>query len=223
MTRISSTATAALVTAVLTTPAFASVDLTVVYGNITGGIAEVGNALLSEASRSIRFADEATLSTDTTIAAIQWSGLYSDGDFQPGPLDDFTITIYAESDDAFDRPGDLLATFNVGNTVTRTDTGQSAAGFLDLYEYTAHIEFPMQAGVTYWFSIANDHGAQGDTDDWFWGFDPVSGGLSASSGNSGSSWSPSTGDAFDFRLLVPAPASASLLALATIATARRRR
>lgn len=213
-----------LTATILATPALASDDLTVVYDNIPGGIGEVTNALLSEASRPIRWADDVTLGNETTVTAIQWSGLYSDGDFQPGLTDDFTITVYGNNEDGVNRPGAVLTTFNVGNNVARTDTGQDAAGTLDLFRYTAHIQFQMQADVTYWFSIANDHRAQGDTDDWFWGFGNIADASAASSSSFGTRlWVPRSGNAFDFRLLVPAPAPTGLLAFAALATARRRR
>ena len=55
---------------------------------------------------------------DSSVTAIEWSGLYAFDNIPP-IADDFTIEIYS---DAAGLPGILLDTFSVGDNVNRTDS-----------------------------------------------------------------------------------------------------
>ena len=126
------------------------------------------------------------LEQTTRIREVQWKGTYAAEDLRQQfnydfPVDDFTIEIF-ESDSydvqyvgKFDAPvGEALATFNVGNDVNRTDTGEvfgpaNADYPQPIFSYSAEIDFEMEAGKTYWVSIHAED--DGNPVYWTWGLE----------------------------------------------------
>ena len=131
-------------------------------------------------------ASRVTLEQTTRIREIGWTGSYFDEDLRQQlnfdfPDDVFTIEIFESGfydtqwDGRFDAPvGEALATFNVGNDVNRTDTGEvlgtdKAEITQPIFSYSAEIDFEMEAGRTYWISIHAEDG--GNPVYWTWGFE----------------------------------------------------
>lgn len=130
------------------------------------------------------------LDQTTRIREVQWTGSYVEEELRQllnydFPVDEFTIEIF-ESDSydveylgeflgTFVAPvGEALATFNVGNDVNRTDTGEvfetgRAEYAQPIFSYSAEIDFEMEAGKTYWVSIHAEDG--GNPVYWTWGLE----------------------------------------------------
>lgn len=126
------------------------------------------------------------LEQSTRIREVRWTGSYFGEDIRQlfnydFPVDDFTIEIFESGSyderwaGKFDAPvGEALATFNVGNDVNRTDTGEVFGTFKaeitqPIFEYSAEIDFEMEAGKTYWVSIHAEDG--GNPVYWTWGLE----------------------------------------------------
>lgn len=190
----------------------------VAYDNNAGGAVGINTAFESDSGTGIIAADDVTFATTTTITGVQWTGRYAFID-TPQAIDDFTISFYSDSGA---MPGSLITSFSVGNAVNRVDSGFNLFD-LNIYEYSASVDFTMISGTNYWLSITNDTST--DTDDNFqWGSDSGVGNSYASF-NGGTSWS-SIADQHDFRLtVIPEPGSFSLAAglFCLIAIQRRKR
>ena len=215
--------------AALTYPSsFLNAD-TLVYDNNAGGASGIQNAFLSDSTFPYILADDVVLSSTTNVTSVEWSGIYNNqtqfSDDLPGPTDNFTIAVF-ETNAGSPLGGSPVASFNVGNNVNRANSGQEIFG-IDVFSFSANINFTMNANTTYWVSIEND--TTGDIDFFSWGIE----GTSAQPRNAyysqdgGATWS-SQGVRADFRLFgtVAIPEPSSFLALTVVAAlsiAKRRR
>lgn len=92
------------------------------------------------------------------VSSVQWSGAYFS--LVPAPAsDNFRIEVYAD-DNGTPVGGTPLASFNVGSFVNRTQSPSPSGNF---YEYSAgfSVDFTMQAGETYWWTVY-DQGPSSD-------------------------------------------------------------
>ena len=144
--------------------------------------------------------------TGGTITDISWKGFYfSDG--TPQASDDFTINFYS---DTGGTAGGLLASFNVGDAVNRTGTGQFHSGS-EFFSYQADIGagIDVLSGSTYWVSIFNDTTVD-TNDDWYWATNTgMSGpGYARNASTDGISWEVTSSDLpyyFELSSAVPIP------------------
>ena len=104
---------------------------TVVYDSGTGGAGGINFSLVSDLDFPQVVAGAFFIDPMTTITGVEWTGIYSAG---ASASDDFTINFYDITSGA--GPSEILASFDVGNEVNRTESG-----FDDIYEYSAQIEF----------------------------------------------------------------------------------
>ena len=120
----------------------------------------------SELLASTLAADFFVLEEAATISTIDWRGSYSLIRIDDAPIDNFTIKIYENTiiDDVVDEPYnapefDPIATFEIGNDVTRTATGEfwtpdNHNPSEEIYEFSAEIDgISLEAGKRYWISI----------------------------------------------------------------------
>jgi hypothetical protein len=143
---------------------------TIVFDNGVGGATGIDDALQSDAdplpenNNMVEIAaDDFSVAKNTLITNVQWVGLYAVSNTPA--VDNFVIRIYTDKNGPSGTP---LATFEVGNNVNRTDSGQNFQLLLDVFEYSAEINFVANAGTTYWLSIdARSFADNNDT--WFWG------------------------------------------------------
>lgn len=152
---------------------FSSVSLmgqTVVFDNGVGGATGIDDALqsdgdpLPENNNMVEIAaDDFSVVEDTMITMVRWIGIYA---LSNSPMvDDFIIRIYNDNNGPIGSP---IATFEVGDDVNRTDSGENFQFILDVFEYSAKINFEASANETYWLSIdARSFADNNDT--WFWG------------------------------------------------------
>lgn len=148
--------------AALALPAVA--ESAVVYDN---GPCCISAALFSDVDAGIIRADDAAITTATTIGGVRFWGLYVDPSATAvtnslPATDSFTLTIYA--DDA-GQPGAVIGTSTL--TGPRTDTGTTFPGsevHWFRYDLALDTPIPLLAG-TYWIAIVNDTTAYPD-DDW---------------------------------------------------------
>lgn len=113
-----------------------------------------------------QMADQFVLSAGSnTITGVNWSGSYYASN-TPTAADNFVIRIFGDSGGVPDI--NPIYSFNIGNAVTRADSGiDDATWSIDIYNYSAAItSTTLTAGTTYWLSVVND--TSGATDDWLW-------------------------------------------------------
>lgn len=204
----------------------------IIFDNGAGGAGSNSTQFASDFNTPIGtvfHAEDVQLSTQHTLTGIQWTGTYFDQLTQTTAtpaIDDFNIMIFL--DNAGEPASAAAATFNVGNAVNRTDTGidlSSTPAFgEDVFEYSAAIDFTLDAGTTYWFSIVNNS-APGEVNIFHWGGRSV--GNAQVSEDNGINWrETSGGGTLDFRLEgfpVPEPGSTLIIACAgALALVRRR-
>ncbi|HEY5741934.1 MAG TPA: hypothetical protein VIS99_05275, partial [Terrimicrobiaceae bacterium] len=147
----------------------------VLYDN--GTFTTSGNAF-SDPSFPAQAGDDFTLSMAGTAQQIQWWGVYFGS---PAPVqDNFTIGFFSFTGSVPDV--NPLASYAIGNNLTRTDTGQDTLGGLDIFQYSATIpDTALAAGTPYLLSIVND-----TTPNWGWTFSPVNAGRWFRSSDQGS-------------------------------------
>src|SRR5690349_12131813 len=88
------------------------------YDNGAGGPTGITHAFESDTTGPFRQADNVSFSEPVQLARATWTGAY--GGFGPTQVDDFTINIHSDDNGL---PGEVAATFHVGNNVNRLDTG----------------------------------------------------------------------------------------------------
>ena len=134
-------------------------------------------------------ANRVALDETTRVREVEWTGTYIDNALARDDV--FTIAIYDETyyetlyeGDYFGPVGDPLAAFEVGNDfgvdVNRIDTGKTHPGRrahdpdLQIFSYSAQIDFEFEANKNYWISIYSGISEQ-DNDyvdsTWQWGFE----------------------------------------------------
>ena len=203
----------------------------IVFDNGVGGAAGNQEHFASDPTFPLgalgaQHADDVQFNTQHTITGVQWTGV----DFNqlnmtgaPPAIDDFNIMIFLDNSGV--PASSPIANFNVGNAVNRTDSGFDSTSVVgeDVFEFSAAINFTMNAGTTYWISIVNN--TVGDSNDFFWG--GVLGGNAQVSVDRGANWDATFGGGtLDFRLEgfeVPEPSSALIIAIASSAFFVRRR
>ncbi|MEO0629272.1 MAG: GC-type dockerin domain-anchored protein [Planctomycetota bacterium] len=171
-----------------------------VYDNGVGGPAGVTTSLVADSSLPQAVADGVWFQIDQMVARIEWTGSYAGGDGTPPAADNFVVSIRS---DASGTPGPIIATFAVGNAVSRTAVPPGVSVLSSVYEYAADISFTFLNSVDYWIQIDNDNGAR-DDDRWAWATGPQGTGDSAwFSSNQGANWFDSTFPGADFRFFGP--------------------
>lgn len=116
-------------------------------------------------------ADYFVLEEDATVSTIDWRGSYSLIRLENAPeVDSFTIKIYENTfiddetvtDEPYDAPEfEPFVTYEIGNDVTRTETGLTWEGneehgnaAEDIYQFSADIDgLELEGGKRYWISI----------------------------------------------------------------------
>ena len=176
-----------------------------------------------------RIADDFELGATVTVRGVNWQGLYHPTG-NPTSTDNFTIYFYA--DGAGTPFGAPIASYNVGNAVSRTPAGFTTSGFNHpVYDYGVDLGsgIPIPANTRTWISIVNDTSGSGV--DWGWVTDfPASSEVfhqSRGSTDGGATWSESyANNVQTFSLhdvAVPEPSLPLLSALGLMAALRRRR
>ena len=169
-----------------------------VYESAVGGVENVNSVERVYAEPSIldsdgnftntysqQYAAAVVLETTQTIKQIEWSGAYQRDlftDSLPDLGDNFVIEIIEDDGepDTFDEFGRIQA-FDP-SSITKIEVGSASRvvageisygefGVKPVYDYTANIEFTMEAGKKYWVSIYTDlkreQAMNGDL--WEWG------------------------------------------------------
>lgn len=158
------------------------------------------------------------LDIPATFNAVEWYGTYGPSN-TPLATDAFTILIF---DTTANVPNAVpILTFNVGNAVNRTATGQTVSDSVSEYFYSSILPSSVSlSSGTYGISIVNDTTA--DTDDvWSWeSTGPIPGGQHFARQTPSGAWSSTTTN-LSFRVLevatsAPEPGSIALLALPCI-------
>ena len=169
-----------------------------VYDNGIMGAANVSAGFNADQDIPEFAVDDVSLFSTTRVTNVAWTGFYGFTNNVPA-TEDFRISIFADNGSGTPQTGMPIETFNVGNAVNRADSGNDI-NFLgtqvDVFNYSADINFTMQAGVTYWIGIYND--SAGNVDDFRWA-GANGGGNQNSTANSGGSWAFG-GHQVDFRL-----------------------
>ena len=191
----------------------------IVYDNGAGGAGGTNTFIFADSDFPQWMADDVTLGSTKTVTGVEWTGQYDVPDNTPPATDDFTIAFFLG--DVIGGPfGAPVAEFEVGNEVNRFDSGFDFSGD-DVYEFSADINFTMNAGTTYWIAIFDN--TVGENDFFAWGATNA-GGDSFSSSDLGDNWGPPFPFSMDFRLtVVPEPSSAAFLGICLIGSWMRRR
>lgn len=120
-------------------------------------------------------ADNVTPVANGTINSVRWWGAYRNfgaGNVPCNPQqgdvpDNFRIRIWNE---ALNLPYQILATYNVGASAVKVDTGLDlnlTSGRRRVYQYTfTGLNFPVQADICYWIEIVNN--TTGGQCQWLW-------------------------------------------------------
>ena len=118
----------------------------------------------SDIDSSFRVANDFSTTADGTITSVVWKGMYY-ASGTPQAIDDFDIVFYS---DAGGSVGAQLASFSVGNSVSRTATGDFFGGVeFFAYEASLGVGLDVLSSSSYWISIVNDTTVDAD-DGWFW-------------------------------------------------------
>jgi len=117
------------------------------------------------------------------ISEVCWTGFYLDFDLGEDCsdtvlVDDFTITLYLNTPGCpFGEPNlSIGAANNVGNAVSRTDTGNMVGGQIE-YAYSATVAYNIGAGTCYWLGIQNNTPGTAPDCVWLWSTAPGNGNL----------------------------------------------
>ena len=203
-----------------------AVGQTIVYDNNAGGASGIDQSFGSDLDSGFLQADDVTLTSDTVITGVQWTGVYL-GSQQTAPAaDHFTVSIFANAAGSPDG-GAMLASFNVGNAVSRQDSGIDLFAVTNIYNYEAAINYTFAAGTTYWVAISTD--TSDDAEDNFFWTSQLNQGNHHFSQDNGATWAAGSnpnGSRHDFRLSgvpIPEPSSMMFLGLSALAIFKRRR
>ena len=106
----------------------------------------------------------------TLVTTVSFSGVYGFDNLPTAPEDDdFTVEILGDNGGL---PGSTLASFHVGNHVSRSSTPATLPDFnqmqnyYDVFVYRAIIDFEFLPGQTYYISVNNNTTSTSET--WFW-------------------------------------------------------
>ena len=128
------------------------------------GIAGLGNFVTTY--------DNFTLGSNTTIAAVGFTGAYFDT-ASPPTITGFDITFYTNNGG---QPGTAILADNIGGNGGETATGQNDSAGNPTYNYLVNLgalgSFSATAGTTYWMSIVADL----DVTQSQWGWETGTGG-----------------------------------------------
>ena len=121
-----------------------------------------------------RFATPITLNATTTIGSIEWTGAYNwevNNQTLPEINDRFVIEIFERASDGAPN-SDTMVRFEVGdgNAVDSGVTKGDDSAYR-IYDYSAEVDFTMEADKTYWVSIYTLINEQQSNvgDVWSWG------------------------------------------------------
>ena len=145
-----------------------------VFDGGVGGAANVDggrhSVFIPSTNVGSRYATPVVLDATETITSVEWTGTYfreSLGEPAPEGDDFFVIEIYEDAGDGAPDSSSVVR-FEVGGA-NRVESGVTVGTFdAAVHEYSANIEFTMQAGTEYWVSIYTEVEASA-TDFWGWG------------------------------------------------------
>jgi len=183
-----------------------------IFDNGVGGEQGINDAQISDLDffDSFIVTDDALVNQTAAVTRIEWTGRHTQSN---SISDDFSISLFTGTT-ASPNSEAAVATYNVGDSVNRADSGVDLFG-TDVFKYSAELNFEMNANQTYWVSIYNNNSGP-LTMWWAWGMVSRSGN-SFSSTSIGSSWTAENYQQ-DFRLFgtfVEVPEPASILHLST--------
>jgi hypothetical protein len=171
-----------------------------------------------------RRADSFTLSEPAAIRTVRFWGVY----FNDAPFaqDEFTVRFYS-NDASLSAPDELVHSTTL-QSLTRNATGEIVAGVADEYAYTARLNgaFDALPDQTYWISIINNDGGNGDSSNnsWLWETSFAGDMFDSVSYDGGMTWNQDSQGDLAFELsTVPAPSGATLILAGGLLTARPRR
>lgn len=164
---------------------------------------------------TVLIGDDFFIRSDRPIREVRFWGIYLDTNI-PAAADDFAIDIHRIVNGIPEI--DPMLTIEIGDEAKRTDTLDNIFGS-DIYEYSAPIlpDLVLPDGH-YLLSIYNN--TSGTAADWFWSQSNIHSGNAWDRTALDTPWDPD-GREYAF-VLIPAPPTAALLAVAAL-TARRRR
>ena len=195
---------------------------TIVFDNNAGGASGIDQFFASDADSGFLQADDFSFASTTTVTGVQWTGVYAGSEQTPPSIDNFVISIIGDLGGA--PSGAPIASFAVGNAVSRIDSGEALfGGAVPIYAYEADINFTFNAATTFWLSISTDT-SNDPEDNYSWG-SLVNQGNNYFSQDDGATWTASTFPSrHDFRLIgVPEPSTMMLVSLCALTAVRRRR
>lgn len=121
-------------------------------------------------SNMSRAAAPFSVTEPTLVTTVFFSGVYGFDNLPTAPEDDdFTVEILGDNGGL---PGSTLASFHVGNHVSRSSTSATLPNFnqmqnyYDVFVYRAIIDFEFLPGQTYYISVNNNTASTSET--WFW-------------------------------------------------------
>jgi hypothetical protein len=192
----------------------------IIYHN---GVPSLQNAYHSDfdtsnPSDTVIVGDDFIFASAQVIRDVHWWGVYA-FDNVPPAQDDFTIQFYNTNGGVPNNSP--FVSFNVGNAVNRTDSGDDISGF-DQYFYSAVIpDVPLAVGQ-YFIAIINN--TVGTTADWFWSVSAEGTGNSWERDSSTAPWVQDNNEyAFFLTDTIPAPSAMAVLAVGLTLAGRRRR
>ena len=148
-----------------------------VFDGGVGGAENVESGQLSifatDTNDGNRFATPVVLDSTQTISLVEWTGynerdIYGNSDSDSDPADNFVVEIFEGAEDGAPDSSTSVR-FEVGGA-NRQDSGETVLG-APLYEYSANVDYTIEAGKTYFVSIYNvfEAAESGQELWWAWG------------------------------------------------------